>query len=298
MTGALLLRQILFLFSIIVQSWPQSLYYVKTLGSQCPNNITYAECKTLDWYYENMSNWSKKDAMLLFQEGIHSLDGFFMVNYSNKLTMSGLGNISQSDNGLPEPTTKINCALNSGLYFSRSAGILVHNLHLESCGGLFHFDRKHHVQISAALAFVLVQDVNISQVVVNNSKGYGLFTFNIKGKNLVQNSAFLHAKMHPNVSESGNAKISFQGHLCETSLLLTSSWFMYGENNQSSLTAGGLNMFINSSIPVHIIIFNITAQGNSGTNGNLALYLVDYAIGNAIGSSVVINRMSHCGWQG
>ena len=46
-------------------------------------------------------------------------------------------------------------------------------------------------------------------------------------------------------------------------------------------------MFINSSMPVHMTNFNITAQENSGTNGNLALYLVDYAIGN---SSSVVNK--------
>ena len=193
MTGALLLRQVLFLHSVIVHSQPhQNVYYVKTLGSQCPTNIAYTECKTLGWYYENMSNWSKRDTKLLFQEGIHSLDGFLMVNWCENLTMSGVGNASQSDNGLPKSATKINCAPNSSLYFSKSTGIYVNNLYFESCGGLFHFGRKHRVQISAALAFVSVQDVNISQVVINNSRGYGLFTFNIEGKNLVQNSAFLH----------------------------------------------------------------------------------------------------------
>ena len=38
----------------------------------------------------------------------------------------------------------------------------------------------------------------------------------------------------------------------------------------------------------NIIIFNVTAQGNSETNGNLVLYLIDYAKGSS--SSVVINR--------
>ena len=303
MMGVLLLRQLLFqgLLSVIVESQPhQNLYYVKTLGSHCPNNTTHTDCHTLDWYQENMSGWSKTNATMQFQDGIHLLDGFFMVNNSYNLTMSGLGSASQSANGLPELTTKINCTPNSGLYFTYSTNIRVHNLYFESCGGSCHLDKRHCVQINASLAFVSVRDVNISQVIVNNSKGYGLFTFNIKGINLVENSAFLHSKIHPHVPESGNAKIWFQRssnftYIYETSLLMTSSWFMYGENNRSSLSAGGLNMFINSSIPVHITIFNITARGNSGTNGNLALYLVDYATGN--GSSIVINH-SHIvdGW--
>ena len=82
MTGAILLGQILFLLSMIVQSWPhQNLYYVKMLGSQCPNNTAYVECQTLAWYCGNVSYWTKKDTLLLFQEGVHLLDGFFMVNH-------------------------------------------------------------------------------------------------------------------------------------------------------------------------------------------------------------------------
>ena len=291
MSGALPLRQVLLLallllLSVMVQSQPQpNCYYVTTLGSQCPSSC--AECQTLDWYCENVSHWIKKDTTLIFQKGIHLLDGVLMIKDSNNLIMFGEGNTLMSADGLPEPTVKINCAPNSGLLFSQSAGINMSNLHFESCGGLFHFGRKN-VEISAALAFLLVQDVHINQIIVNNSKGYGLFTFNINGSNFIQNSAFLYTKMHPNTLESGNAKISFQHHLNETHLQLISSWFMYGENNQSALVAGGLNMLINSSIPVHVGIFNITAQGNSGTNGNLALYLMDYAMGS--GSSVVINN--------
>lgn len=292
MSGALPLRQVLLLvlllFSVMVQSQPQqNRYYVRT---QCPNNNT--ECQTLDWYCENVSHWIKKDTTLLFQKGVHLLDGVLMIKASKNLIMSGEGNISQSADGLPEPTVKIKCAPNSGLHFSQSAGVNMYNLYFESCGGLFHFGRKKHVQISAALVFLSVQDMHINQVIVNNSKGCGLFTFNMKGSNFLQNSAFLYAKMHPNSSESGNAKISFQDHLQETNLQLTSLWFMYGENNQPSLktaAAGGLNMFINSSIPVHVNIFNITAQGNSGANGNLALYMIDYQTIGYAGSSVVIN---------
>ena len=144
MTGAILLGQILFLLSMIVQSWPhQNLYYVKMLGSQCPNNTAYVECQTLAWYCENVTQWIKNDTMLLFQEGVHSLDGLLMVNYSNNLDLSGEGNVSMSINGLPEPTTKINCTPNSGLHFSRSAIIHLHNLHFESCGGIYYFDKKH-----------------------------------------------------------------------------------------------------------------------------------------------------------
>ena len=289
-----LLRQTLLFLCVIVQSQPyQNVYYVKTLGSPCPNDTTYAECKTFDWYHKNTSDWSKTDAIMLFQNGTHSLDGFIMVNNTHNFTMYGVGNVPKSGDGLPKPSTNISCtgSNNSGLYFSNSTDINVHNLHFESCGGSCLLDKKHCVQVITSLAFVSVQNVNISNVVINNTKGYGLFMFNIRGTNLVANSAFLHAKRDPHIPESGNAKVWFQHDFTrshETNLQFTSSWFMYGENNQSSLAAGGLNVYINSSIPARITIFNVTAQSNTGTNGNLALYLVDYATDN--GSSVVIKR--------
>ena len=298
MSGAIPLRQVLLLvllllLSAVVQSQrQQNRYYV---SSQCPSNNT--ECRTLDWYCENVSRWIKKDTTLLFQKGVHLLDGVLMIKDSKNLIISGEGNISSNTNNLPESTTIINCAPNSGVHFFQSDGVNMSNLHFESCGALFHFGRKKHVHTSAALAFLSVQDVHINQIIVNNSKGYGLFTFNMNG--FLQNSAFLYAKMHPNSSGSGNAKISFQGHL-QTNLQLISSWFMYGENSHPSLretAAGGLNIFINSSIPVHINIFNVTAQGNSGTNGNLALYMINYqTIGS--GSSIVINNSCIMGGRG
>ena len=168
---------------------------------------------------------------------------------------------------------KTSCTPNSSLLFFRSARIHLHNLHFKSCGGIFHFDKKHHVLIRAALALLSVQDVLINQVIVNNSRGYGLFTFNTIGNNLVQHSAFLHTKMHPGVSESGNAIISFKGHLCnKDNIIVIWVW----RKQQTITDSWWMTMFISSSMSVNIIIFNVTAQGNSETNGNLALYLIDY----------------------
>ena len=105
----ILLRQILFLLCVTAliqcQPYQQNLYYIKTLGSQCPNNTAYVECQTLAWYHENVSQGIKNDTMLLFQEGVHLLDSLLMVNYSNNY-LSGEGNVSVSADGLPELTTK------------------------------------------------------------------------------------------------------------------------------------------------------------------------------------------------
>ena len=89
--------------------------------------------------------------MLVFEEGIHLLDGFLMVNDSNNLILSGEESISVGADGLPEPTTTINCTPNSGLYFFRSATIHLHNIHLESCGGIFNFGKK--LQCCSSIAF-------------------------------------------------------------------------------------------------------------------------------------------------
>ena len=134
---------LLFLLSAMVQSQlHQNCYYVMTHGSQCSNNTAYTECQILDWYRENINHWIKKDTTLLFQKGDHFLDGVLMIKHSNNLIISGEGNIPSNTNNLPESTTKIKCAPNSGLLFSQSAGVNMFNLHFESCGALFHFGRK------------------------------------------------------------------------------------------------------------------------------------------------------------
>ena len=281
---------ILFCSCLVIQSQPQIICVKANDSCQCPNNIKYAMCQTFSWYIKNSSAWFKTNTVMLFQEGVHSLDAFIEVHNCDNFNMSGYGRAPQSSNGLPKPSSRIRCngAPKSGLYFSHSTNISVHNLEFESCGGTYYVKKEHHLNFASSLAFSFVQDMSLDQVVISDAMGYALLTSNIYGTNKVENSAFLHSRKHPYAKGSGNAKFWFVDDCPKSDLFVTSSWFMYGRNNKSSNAAGGLNVYMNCSIGVHVTIFNVTTRGNSGTNGNLALYLVDYATGS--GSSIVINH--------
>ena len=275
----------------VVHSQSRVLYVKADNATLCPYGIPTTQCNTLDWYSNKSDTSFTSNTTILFLNGAHSLESFIEVTNCHNFAMIGNGSASQNSDGLPKPTSQIRCneALSSGLFFFNSTNISIHNLEFKSCGGNYSLRNR---SFASSLAFSLVQNVSLDKVVISNSTGYALLTKNIYGTNKVSNSAFLHARKHPDARDSGNANFWF-GEDCpkfnDTTLVVNSSLFMYGVNSRSfhTVLAGGVNIDMNCSTGVHVTLFNVTARRNSGRNGNLALYLVDYAIGN--GSSIVIN---------
>ena len=304
-TSCVFITAILLLFGSLVVLEVQSqkqlqILFVKANKSQdCPDNIGYVSCETFDYYYKNMSFWCKANTEMLFQEGQHYLDEFITASNCHNFSMSGMGNVSLTRDSQPNPSAQIICHKtlnNSGLYFSESTNISVHNLEIDSCGGSPLLKKNHHVQLTSALAFTSVKDLIVSQSVISNAIGYALYLNNSFGTIVVVQSVFSGAKGHPYTNESGNAKFSFcslpsSNTSDGTRLVVNSSWFMNGENDPRKLPyyggAGGLNVYINGTTNVHVYIFNVTAMGNKGGNGNMFIHLVD---DNLDGNSVVINK--------
>ena len=260
------------------------IHYVKTSdASPCPNNIV--QCQTLIWYSNNLNSSFTSNTVMLFQEGTHKLDKFTEVSSCHNFTMAGNGSAShqyiRGNNHLPKPTSTIKCiggSENTGLFFTNSSKIRIYNLAIESCSGVYAYDI--HGNYSAALVFNLVMNINLNRVIISDAKGYSIHAINLLGTNKVLNSAFLNATVHPGVYDSGNAIFYFSKSLRtpSTVLVIKSSWFMYGETQDLYNAAGGLNVFIYSP-GVHIMISNITCQGNIGINGgNLALFLVAFTV--------------------
>ena len=277
---------------LAVQSQPQKvLYYVKNHSSQCPNDTKYATCHSFEWYFKNFSTWCKSNTEMLFQEGVHYLNTFINVNNCHNFTMSGIGSNTWNSNGLPQPPSQIKCkGSNSGLHFFNSTRISVHNLEFESCGGspLLKNANMQHVRVTSSLTFVSVEGMNIDHVVIRNASGYALYTKNIVGTNKVENSTFLYANNHSSHIWSSNAMFWFEGdsrHMASTILTVHSSWFLYGRSCNCNYTAGGLNVHMNSNTNVQVILYNVTAKGNTG---NIAMFLVDNAFSS--NSSIVINH--------
>ena len=269
------------LFSCDVRSQKQQILYVKISANHpCPNNSQIAKCQTLDWY-ANKSNCSlMSNKQMLLQEGVHLLQKFFNVSGCTNFTMTGNGSALRSSAGYFQPTSIVNCGkeTNSGLFFSHSRNIHIRNLELRSCSG--QYTLKPNLTFAGSLAFNEVQGVTIDQILIRNALGYGLHTTDVCGTVYVLDSAFLYTRKCKSISDSANAKFFFGELLsyADITLVIKSTWFMYGETKGLYNAAGGLNVFIHRP-SVHVRITNVTARGNMGENGgNIALFLAVFTL--------------------
>ena len=276
---------LLFKLSIVFSAQNTLYVWADKNSSHCDNGQNI-QCLLLEDYIRNVSMWFNSNTVMVLMDGNHSLDTVIKVRNCQNFTITGNGNASHSIEGLPQPTAWINCigSPDSGIHFMNSSNIRVHNLGLRSCGVIETFGRYN---ISAALSFRLVANVNITQFVTSHGLGFGIYTQNIYGFNKVQDSAFLHSIKNKcnQYTDSGNAKFSFEENSnVETSLVINSSFFMYGGKHGFYKAAGGLSIYINHT-GVNVNIINITAHHNIGSNsGNVALLLTTE------GSKIVINH--------
>ena len=270
--------------------YPQQILYVqRSNNSQCPADIQITECQTLDWFIEHFNTSFTSNTKMLFEEGRHTLKNSIIVNTCHNFIMIGNGSAEYSSDGLPQPTSRIHCdeASSAGFFFLNSSNISIKNLELKFCSGLNTYHNWHN--ISASLIFDSVQNISLDQVVVSNAKGHALYTKDIFDSNYVVNSAFLNSSKHQTFSQSGNARFNFSAHVQHsfTSLVLNSSWFMYGETSVNHSVAGGLIIDIDC-LNIHVTLVNVTAKGNTGgLGGNVAIFLIIF---NVNSSSIVIKN--------
>ena len=264
----------------------EQILYVKVASNEIScHNENQALCQPLEFYLGNVSAWFSSNTVMVFTEGNHSLGSTVKVSDSHGFTMTGWGNASHDNKGLPQPTSWINCndGSSGGIHFMHSSEIHIHNLGFRNCGGNIVSIRGY--DISAALSFSLVDNVSIKQVVTYYAANFGIYTQDICGSNDVSDSAFLHT-IKQSRTDSGNAKFSFENEckLGNSSLVVNSSWFMHGGKKGFYKAAGGLSVYINCS-GVRVTITNITSRNNFGDNsGNVALFLT------TADSSIVVDR--------
>ena len=286
------LLTLLLLYSVagfqVTQNPQQILYAKKSNSSQCPFDIQITECQMLDWFIEHFSYFIHISTKMFFEEGRHTLKNTILVDNCHNFTMTGNGSIGRSNDGLPQPTSIIYCDGNNtgpGLLFLNSSNISIKSLELKLCSGQYNHSEWYHV--SASLIFDSVQNVFLDQVAISNAKGHALFIMDVSDLIYVVDSAFLSSSTHPNFSQSGNARFNFSAYVQHsfTSLVLESSWFMYGETSVHHSLPGGLIIAI--ACP-NVTLVNVTAKGNTGgIGGNVIIFLMIFKVNS---SNIFINN--------
>ena len=173
--------------------------------------------------------------------------------------------------GGPEDS-KIGCTGSAGFFFMQMNNLTISNLMFSNCGAGVEaggFD-------CSALILDTVFDLNLTNVTVENSTGYGLMGFNVLGNSFITKSVFRYNTATQDC-DGGNTLI-YYGNCpnLDTPIFLTidTSQFLFGKQLQSranSLGSGGLN-FVMNCINVYVNATVLTLYGNEGYfGGNLYL---------------------------
>ena len=154
-------------------SW--SVYYVKPSDVEyCPAH--FQPCHILN-YYVNNSNITS-NSTLLFLKGLHILQSTAKIGSVTNLALIGVAG--------PEDS-KIQCEGAAGFYFRQliPGNLTISNLLFSNCGG-----ETVEGLLCGALILDTVLHLNMTNVIVENSTGYGLLGYNLLGNTLITGSVF------------------------------------------------------------------------------------------------------------
>ena len=148
--------------------------------------------------------------------------------------------------------------------------LTISNLMLSNCGAESAGDLP-----CGPLVLDTVVDLNLTNVIVENSTGYGLLGFNLLGNSFITNSVFRHNSATQECL-GGNTWI-FYGNCpkleAPTLLTISSSQFLFGKHPRVqqglSESSGGLTFLMNC-LNVSVNATDLTLYGNEGYfGGNL-----------------------------
>ena len=231
--------------------------------SEAEQNFSHRQpCHTLQ-YYVNNSNFSS-NSTFLFLKGSHILQGIAEIRNVTNLALIGVG----------PGESNIQCEGPPGLYLKQiiHGNLTISNLMFSNCG-VESVDGLR----SGALILNTVFDLNLTNVIVENTTGYGLLEFNLLGNSFVTNSVFRHNRATQDCI-GGNTCIYYSNcPKLETPTLLTisSSQFLFGKVSTRpcrSLCTGGLSFYIKCT-NVSVNATSLTMYGNEGHyGGNLCIH--------------------------
>ena len=240
--------------SITDGSWCVS--YVKpSVGEDCPPD--FKPCYPLQYFVSN-SNFHS-NSTFIFLKGLHILQGVVQIRNVTNLALIGV-------TASPEDYY-IQCKGPGGLFIGPMipGDLTIANLMFSNCGN----QTAVNLSYCGALIFDVVLHLNLTNVVVQNSTGYGLLGYNLLGNSFITNSVFKHNRATQDCV-GGNALV-YYNHCpnlnITTSLTIDSSQFLFGHAD-ATLGTGGLS-FIFSCINILFHGTNLKLYGNE--RGNLLI---------------------------
>ena len=257
-------REMLYLFVILSvlcgACSTEGIYYVKPADvSTCPGQ----PCHNLSYYSENSQLFFTSNTTLYFLPGEHIL-GPVIVAYVSNITLVGI---------MSAEYAILHCPGEGGIAFINCKEIYLLHLTFSNCGA------DYGTLMYRGVGFQCVTGVEISNIVVTNSTGFGLYASNVVGSVHIQNSVFTYNSGN----SGGNARFEYTEVLwyecpqvSDTLLFIESSIFAYGENwsREFAFSGGVTIMVIEYLYNIDIIVTNTTLHGNKvafGGGGGLRI---------------------------
>ena len=261
--------------AISTSCFAEHIYYVTpSLDKACPSTASSETCQTLGHYVNRSGHYFQSDTTFYFLNGTHWLNVEEVVTIMGieRVRMIGDSQLVQSSQSFIslEPSAVISCNSSAGGFaFGIVKSLLIANLSFMHCGAdvskvadqfLYVPQGTDLHNITITLGFFLVEDLDLSGVLVQNNTGYGLATLNLLGNSSITESAFIFNKgttFHP----GGNTLIIFMFSEQECSqfpvvnLTIKASKFMYGSTQKfASLPPlpPGLRLFFSEKTGAHL----------------------------------------------
>lgn len=226
-------------FSQISDSAPHHLYISPNSNQTC--GVGNDSCYTLSQLAQNSQIFSVFNRIVLhFSGGNHLLNApnINMLKFENAIQVRLVGTMSPGVS-----YTIIECKSNTGFVFQNVNNVEIINLAFVRCQGQYVLDGR--TNLTSALVFQLLRTLDIQNVTVQNSSGYGLYAENVL-QMLVQQSILLY-------NVGGNGRLIWDRDDCRNS---SSNFNVTFENTlvahggsltSSSSSVGGLRMDFNHS---------------------------------------------------
>ena len=166
----------------------QKEYFVKPNESTpCPT----LPCHTLSYYLENTTRYFRFFTRINFLQGVHEINksGVLLIQNVFNLTLTGYKMTGSN-------TAKFVCMQPATLRFSKINILVINHLSVLYCGYPFLQFANEKELSSAALYFLNVKWLKLSNMSVENSTGYEVVGVNILGNSSISHSRFIFSNYY------------------------------------------------------------------------------------------------------
>ena len=274
-------------------------------GENCINNsripLVVEGCHNLSYYVNNTVEL--ENSLLHFYPGHYFLKGTW--NISDTANVSLVACDCDSCDIFPPCTDDvwISCSANSGISFWNVHRLTIIGISLNECSLATDFkDNKFNKLVASAILMINVSDLSMLCIIINNSRGWGLYGDSILGHSSISNATITGGHSFKNYT-GGNLRLKYYNGVKNANISVNNSTFENGRayhtnNNTTSEYSGGIDIFLHTTNSININFLNVTIRNNTGYDGgNVAITYQTLIVTDGIAGShlkiVLLNMEMH-----